>query len=342
MKRAKVVSYICLSMVVFLLLAACKPKKAEVTEEPPAVEIQPETDEEPTSPPEPEPTEPEPTAPEPTEPEPTSVPELEPLPPDPQIIEFTADDGYELTGTYYPAAVNPAPGVILMPQFNFDEHQWDVIAPWLQNRGLVETALWQDVMVSSKAQTNDTPWFDSSWFPLVPEGLNVGVFTFTFRNCHGGCDKANKDYYGWIMDAQAALKAFGSLPRVDAERIVMTGTSIGADAAVDACLKGTIDAPSNGPACLGAMPISPGSYLEMAFSTVVEKLVVDEGQGTPVLCFAAINDSHSAETCESYTGNHLYQKIIVLHQDKHGIRLFDPEIDPNPLVELLGFLIKLL
>src|SRR3990167_1500259 len=46
-------------------------------------------------------------------PEPTLTPPAPPLPPDPQRIEFEAEDGTKLVGYYFPAAVNPAPMVVL-------------------------------------------------------------------------------------------------------------------------------------------------------------------------------------------------------------------------------------
>lgn len=331
MGRLKVVIFVCF---IFsgLLLVACAPQEHAEVDEPQSGEFQPEPAEELTSLPVPSPT----TPPEPTEPEPTLPPE--PLPPDLQVIEFTAEGGTVLTGTYYPAAVIQAPGVILMHQFNFDEQQWDAIAPWLQNRCWRETALRSDLLVSARNQTGDEPYLNTSWFPEVPDDLNVAVFTFTFRNCEGGCEPAKIDREGWVQDALAALETFGSFPEVDSSQIIMAGTSIGADAAVDACLLYANENPDN--ACLGAMSVSPDSYLEMAYDKTVEKLVAG-GKGTPVLCFASENDTPCLKTCESYEGDG-YQKIIVPDEDKHGIYLYDPEIKPNPLVELLGFIIGLL
>ena len=68
----------------------------------------------------------EPTA-EPTEVVPTDVPTpegLPPLPPDPQKVEFQAEDGQVLMGTYYPGATNPAPTVVLMRWAPGDENEW--------------------------------------------------------------------------------------------------------------------------------------------------------------------------------------------------------------------------
>ncbi len=48
-------------------------------------------------------------------PTPTFTPTIPPLPPEPQRIEFQAEDGTKLVGLYYPAAVNPAPVRATLP-----------------------------------------------------------------------------------------------------------------------------------------------------------------------------------------------------------------------------------
>ena len=142
------------------------------------------------------------------------------IPADPQLITFTASDGTELSGIYYPPANGPAPVVVFMHQVNTDQTSWRVIAAWLQNRGV-------------SVEIGSDPWLDPTWFPAVPEALQVGVFTFTFRGCDGGCQSMDPE--GWRMDALAALETAATLPNADPSRLIAVGTSIGADGAVDAC-----------------------------------------------------------------------------------------------------------
>ncbi|MDZ7845156.1 MAG: hypothetical protein U5K99_10200 [Anaerolineales bacterium] len=102
-----------------------------------------------------------------------------PLAPETQSITFSTRDGKELTGKYYPGAENPSPLVILMHWYPGDHRDWAAIAPWLQNRGSVESPA-------------DLPWRDAAWFPPLPPDRSYAVFTFTFRGCGGGCQETQK------------------------------------------------------------------------------------------------------------------------------------------------------
>jgi len=262
-----------------------------------------------------------PAEPTPTEPPPTEVPPTEtptptgpsPLPPEPQRIEFQAEDGEPLVGTYYPAAVNPAPVVVLMHWAPGDQQDWVEIARWLQNRG-------QTSAVSGQA---GLPWLDPSWFPPMPDDLSFAVFTFDFRGCTGGC--AQMDQAGWLLDAIAAVETARELPGVDPDRLAAIGASIGADGAVDACGEG----------CLGGLSLSPGSYLNVAYDEAVEALG-DEDPAKPAWCLAAEGDGQSAQACRSASGDHYWMHI---HPgDAHGMLLITPDTDPDTLVVMLDFL----
>jgi len=235
-----------------------------------------------------------------------------PLPPEPQQVPFLAADGYEQVGTYYPGQVNPGPLVILMHWAPGDQNDWAAIAPWLQNRGLP---------VPDAADTG-LPWLDSSWFPALGEANSFGVFTFTFRFCEGGCAEFDRD--GWLNDAFGAYEAALQLPGVDPERIVIIGASIGADGAADACLEG----------CLGALSLSPGDYLGIAYTEAVR--AADEA-GKPVWCLAAEGDSESHAACTTAEGSH-YRSII--HPgSEHGMGLVEPDTyDPDTMQVILEFL----
>lgn len=260
----------------------------------------------------PEPTDaPDETTVEPTEVTPTDVPTsggLPPLPPDPQRVEFQAEDGQELLGSYYPGAVNPAPTVVLMHWAPGDQTEWPVIAAWLQNRGL-------EVAPDGKS------WLDSSWFPPMLEGQSFAVFAFTFRGCVGGCSSFQPE--GWLLDAKAAMKTASELDGVDPTRMVAIGASIGSDGVVDACGEG----------CLGALSLSPGSYLGVPYDEAVAAV---NGAGNPVWCLAAEGDAESAATCQSASGD-LYRAVIY-PGNAHGMQLIVPEAEPSALGLILEFL----
>ena len=80
----------------------------------------------------------------------TSTPTITPiviLDPDPLPIDFTADDGQQLSGIYYPADQNPAPLIILMHWAKGNQEEWEDIAVWLQNR----------------VEVDQTPDYNYSW-----------------------------------------------------------------------------------------------------------------------------------------------------------------------------------
>jgi len=267
------------------------------TEEPP---------EEPTTVPTEAPTEVPPT-------EPPSEPTAAPLPADRQTVSFEASDGQALEGYYYPADVNPAPLVVLMHWAPGDASHWEEIAYWLQNRGL------------GGASGGSGPWFDPSWFPAQPDGRSYAVFTFTYRQCggSGGCQSFEPE--GWLDDARAAMATARELDGVNPDMVIAIGASIGSDGAVDAC----------GDGCLGALALSPGSYLGVPFAEAVSTL--DGGDAPrPVWCLAAEGDGESAPTCEGASGS-LYRSIVYPGND-HGMMLIKPGLEPGVLDLVLDFL----
>ena len=271
----------------------------------------------------PPPDTPEPTPVPPTEtplPEPTVVPTLEPLAPEPQDLEFEAEDGQVLPGRYYPAAVNPAPVLVLMHWAGGDLEDWNEIAFWLQNRGLSGTS----------PNVGTAPWLDSTWFPPMFEGQSFAVFTFTFRGCAGGCSSFDHD--GWRMDALAAMKTARGLEGVDPTRLASFGASIGADGPPDAC--GPLNAEFGG-TCLGALSLSPGSYLGVPYASAVDVMgMLDPSR--PVWCFYSLDDAASADTCKSASGDH-YQLFEWIDAG-HGMRLLRPEVEPSAMQLILDWL----
>jgi dienelactone hydrolase len=265
-----------------------------------------------------------PAEPEPTElqqseqsTEPPAAVTLTPLPPDPQLVEFVAEDGQTHTGTYYPAGTNPAPAVVLMHWAPGDQNDWNEIAYWLQNRGLSGTS----------ANTGGETWLDPSWFPPLKDGESYAVFTFTFRECESGCSNFLPDE--WLLDAQAAMNTVKGLEGVNPSGVVTIGASIGADGAVDAC----------GDGCLGAISLSPGSYLNIRYPEAVEELGTKQPP-KPVLCFAAERDTDSFNACSTAQGDH-FTNVIYPGAD-HGLSLINPGSDPETLGLILKFLQSIL
>lgn len=246
-----------------------------------------------------------------------------PLPVEPLAFRFVTNDGATIDGDFYPPAYPKAPVVILMHQYPLDHNiEWVAIAPWLQNRGMAENV-----------RSGGEPWTDASWFSPMNDGFDFAVFTFTFRNCLGGCNEDSvESREEWINDASAAIEAVASFRFVDPSRILVVGTSIGADAAVNACERMlTIE----GLNCAGVVSISPGNYLDQDFSDSVEALMQ---AGVPVRCVAAEGDALSAQTCQEVEG--IGYEAVIADGDEHGIRLFDPSLNIDLSALLRGWLVE--
>ena len=228
-----------------------------------------------------------------------AIPDI--LSPAPMRISFQTPDGVVLRGYFYPAAQKNAPVVVMMHQNEGDQTMWGSensgFIPWLQN--------W--------------PTYDGSpatpsaggILPLLNPTLTFNVLTFDFRG-HGESagEMAQADFSIYLIDARAAYEAARSLPHVDPNRIVGIGTSIGADAVVNAC----------GENCRGAFSISPGSWLSEDYAQSAAQLIA---QGKPVRCMYAANDGPSPATCWSVAPGEYYQ-IFTYPGVKHGMAFFVP------------------
>ncbi|MEW6567027.1 MAG: hypothetical protein AB1449_02450 [Chloroflexota bacterium] len=273
-------------------------------------------------------------APTPWEATPTAEQAPATLAAEPMTIEFQASDGEELVGTYYPPSAVPAPAVVLMHWVRSDETDWSAVAPWLQNRSLILG----EVVPAPSGQ----PWLDASWFPTIPPERGYAVFTFTFRNCQGGC--RGFDPEGWLMDARAALQTAAGLPGVDPMRVAAVGASIGADGAVDACA--WLNSETTSARCLGALSLSPGGYLGVPYAQAVEVLLqaLDESglpvSGEAVLCLASEQDQDSARACASVTRDK-YRAVMYTGR-AHGMELIEPGRSPDVLQLMLDFLAQAL
>ena len=246
------------------------------------------------------------------------------LAPNPREITFQAADGQDLKGLYYPAAVNPAPLVVLMHWVNGDKSDWYEVAPWLQNRGFD----------NPYPNPGNQSWWDPTWFPTVPQDISYGVFIFSFRDClpadRGGCPKIDED--GWLLDAQAAAAKAVLLEGVDPTRIAFIGSSIGADGAIDGCAWLVQNRPG---ACQGALSLSPGGYLTIPYEQAVQTL---GGNLPPVAawCLADEIEIGICTTAEKVENNAF--KSFEIPTGKHGNMLMRPELDPLPMELILDFL----
>lgn len=241
-----------------------------------------------------------------------------PLPPEPRAMKFKTSDGQELNGRYYPSALRPAPLVVLMHWAGGDQYDWAEIAYWVQNRGLG----------GKTANPGKLPWLDSSWFPKMPAGKSFAVFTFTFRNCEGGCKSMTRE--GWLLDAQAAMNAATGLEGVNRQQIFSIGASIGADGVADGWMPDYGDAEG-----ILIASLSPGGYLGVPYANAV-KALGSKKFAVQVACLYSEQDAESAPACKSGFGARY--RAIGYPGNAHGMRLIDPGIKPNVLQMFLEFL----
>jgi|CXWL01.1.fsa_nt_gi hypothetical protein len=249
--------------------------------------------------------------------------DAEPLPAEPQEVQFQAADGQSLQGIYYPASTLPAPVVVLFHWAGGDLSDWYEVAPWLQNRGVTNPF----------TNPGSEPWWDPSWFPSATDAVPVGVFIITLRDCAPwptGCQQFEGQ--GWLLDAQAALAKAATLDGADPERIAAMGSSIGADAAVDACFWLNEETPGS---CDGALSLSPGSFLDVPYPTAVENLGGSD-PAVPAWCLASADEIAACEAAED-AGNTAFQTFEIA-EGRHGNELMIPPADPSTMQTMLDFL----
>lgn len=250
--------------------------------------------------------------PSPTLESPTSTPTIEseptitvipPLAAEAQRFQFQTEDGVTLVGYYYPAAVNPAPLIVLMHWAGGDQTDWLYVGmvSWLQNRN------------TPIPPAPDTKLFDTPYrFAPLPAEFSFAIFTFDFRGY--GESQGQPDQPKHILDARAAYQFAARLEGVDPQQVIGIGASIGADAAVDGCEN-----------CIGALSLGPGNWLGVPYAQSVK--VMDDVK-KPAWCVATEEDPLDVETCNSAAGT-LYQKQIY-PRGGHAMRLFRAENNLNP------------
>lgn len=240
----------------------------------------------------------------------------------PQEIVFTASDGQELLGYFYPACAKEAPVVVLMHWIGGDKSDWYEIAAWLQNRGLDNPF----------ENPGSNAWWDESWFPVIDPEISYNVFIFSFRGCEPyqtGCRE--RDLAGWLLDANAAMLKASELAGVDPGRVAVIGSSIGADGAADGCLWLNEQKPG---ACRGALSLSPGSYLGVSYPDVVQEL----GQLANAPQIWCLADENEIAICDYAAGSNPNFKSIQIAGGGHGNELLRPGLTPSPMESILDFL----
>ena len=258
---------------------------------------------------------------------PTEIPSPTPvviLPPEPIVVQFEASDGQELSGLYYPAEENPAPIIVLMTWSRGNQSEWEEVAYWLQDRGLLVR----------KQNTRET-WKSSNWYPEQTLDISLGVFSFNFRSCEGEDGCSTYLPADWLLDAQAALETAASLEGADPEKIITAGASIGADGAVDSCAWMNT---TNLGTCLGAFALSPSSLLTVDFRTATDALLNQESPAV-VYCLYGLYDAASYETCGNYPE---IRSIDYGYTLDHGLELILVDRKPDPLNLLQEFILEAL
>ena len=239
-----------------------------------------------------------------------------------QRVEFEAEDGVQLVGYFYPAVISNAPVVVLMHWAGGDQTDWTEIGmvQWLQNR-LAE---------------NPIPPEQVGIFPPVPVGLSFAVFTFDFRDFGESQPFPGVSFMqiasGWLLDAKAAYKTAKEMLGVDPVRVAGFGSSIGADAVVDACIDAT---------CLGTFSLSPGGYLQIPYENAVTDLSDEvwltipkaESLTAPIYCVASEMDIPSSRVCESVTTDPY--RHIIFPGEVHGSLLLVAPTNPPEIGQVI-------
>jgi len=239
-----------------------------------------------------------------------------------QRIEFETEDGTVLVGYFYPAIIPNAPVVILMHWAGGDQRDWmDVgMVQWLQNR----------------LDENPIPETQEGVYPDMPPGVSFAVFTFDFRDYGESQPFPGVSFAelaaGWLLDARAAYQTASEMSGVDPTRLAGLGSSIGADAVVDACIQSL---------CLGTFSVSPGGFLQIPYQQAVTELAAQEwitipeagGSTSPIFCVASEGDIPSSDVCKSVKED--WYQYVLFAGELHGTLLLQAPNNPPEIGQLM-------
>ena len=254
----------------------------------------------------------------------TPAPTLTPTPtpivildPKPIEVRFSADDGTELLGYYYPGSENPSPVIVLVHWAEGDLTDWEQIATWLQNRGQLD-----------RLPDYNHTWKSSDWFPENGRAEPLAVFIFTLRNCEGGCRAYQPAE--WLLDIEAAMLQATRLQGIDTDKIMTGGASIGADGALYGCT--WLNQTGTG-SCIGSFSLSPSSSLTLPYDELANDLIGSDPP-LPVYCLHGLRDDASVETCSGFPG---LVSVDYGYIENHGMELIQSGQDPDPLILFMDF-----
>ena len=253
-------------------------------------------------------------------PAPTFTPSVTPiviLDPEPIEVNFLTEDGVELDGLYYPAAENPAPLIVLVHWARGDMTEWEQVAYWLQDRGLLV-----------RSPDYNHSWKSSDWFPDYKSEGPLGVLVFTMRDCQGSCQTYSPA--GWLKDIEAVMVKAAQLQGVDKDRIITAGASIGADGALYGCA--WLNQAGFG-SCKGSFSLSPASLLTLPYEELAHQLIEAEPP-LHVYCLFGLRDDASVETCSDIDG---LIPIDYGYIENHGFELIQQGQSNDPLILLNEF-----
>ena len=134
------------------------------------------------------------------------------------------------------------------------------------------------------------------------------------------------------QDAKAAALFGRTLEGIDPTRIVIMGSSIGADGAADACDFINQQYPGT---CQGALSLSPGDFLGVSYKDTVMNMGKTDPP-TPAWCLASESEFVACQNAKS-VGNPVFRDFKIV-KGSHGNMLMRPKLDPLPMQIMLDFL----
>lgn len=219
----------------------------------------------------------------------------------PAEVTLATDDGFQLAGTYLPAAAAPAKGVvILIHMLNRTRADWASFASALGKAGHAVLA-----------------------YDMRGHGTSTGKGgkTVVWK------DFSDADFAGMVRDVVAARAYLAGRADLAGKPVVIVGGSIGANLAV-------IYAAEN-PDVAGVALLSPG----LDYHKVMPEAAVKKYGKRPILFAASEDDEYSANSVKKLADLAQGDKVVKIYKKAgHGTQMFGKE-DDHP-GELAGALVE--